>query len=284
MKKRSDIQVLSWGGYPYGKQKAVCFTFDDCNWTSHRIALILKIKGVRATFFLNTKLITTKFYYRWQYLVLKWLGFELGSHTRNHTVLTKVRPEVAESELRQSQDDLFRTYGRKPSVFSYPESQSNDITDAVVYKYYNAIRYNTMVERQQCYHIRTKTTAEEYDNLSDDFIQGSNSAMVIGGHGADGQGYEPISSRNLIRWVNRLKKRKDVIWFATFGELTMFEKVRNSVYVSLQGNQISFDIEKIRPLMQIYPDTPFLYCVVVQKGENRDIITVDLRNKTQFFI
>lgn len=277
-----DIKILTGGGYyPYGKEKSVCFTFDDCNWTAHRIALILRSLNVHATFFLNTKLVATKFHYHAQFRVMDWMGFEIGSHTRSHAVLTKVTPEMAESELAASKQDLERVFGKVPSVFSYPESSSTPETDALVYKYYHAIRYNTEIDRQQCYHIRTKTTSEDYHRITEDFVSSDRRALVIGGHGVDGQGYESISSKNLITWIKALKRYDDKIWFAGFGELSMFETIKDKVKAKVEGNAIVLDTGTIRDLMERYPDTPFYYCVKVSVDGQERMYTIDLRKKNK---
>lgn len=215
---------------------------------------------------------------------MNWIGFEIGSHTRNHTVLTKVTPEAAENELAASKQDLENVLGKVPAVFSYPESSSSPETDALVYKYYHAIRYNTEIDRQQCYHIRTKTTAEDYGRITEDFVHGDYRVLVIGGHGVDGQGYESISSKNLLIWIKALKKHKDKIWFASFGELSIFESIKDRVHVGIEGNTIVFDTTAIEDLMNRFPDTPFYYCVSAEVDNCAKSYTVDLRKTKQILL
>lgn len=291
--KSTDIQVLNTNEYPYGKKKAVCFTFDDCQRNSLRIAIILKLRCIHATFFLNTKQIIDNFHYRrcrilrwmgfdlgsyrWQYHILRWMGFELGSHTRSHKLLTSLDDDGIDNELQGSKQDLINVYGVVPAVFSYPYSKSTPETDVHVLKWFLGVRYNTIIDGQQCYHIRTKTTADDYKNLTDKFVNGEHKALIIGGHGVDGKGYEPILSKNLRSWTNSLKQYNDRIWFASFGELVMYETIKNKIECQVEENAIFINTSKIDDILKKYPNTPCLYPVTVQVGEKKKTYTVDIR-------
>ena len=158
------------------------------------------------------------------------------------------------------------------------------LVNALVYKYYHAIRYNTEIDRQQCYHIRTKTTPENYRKITDDFMSGDRRALVIGGHGVDGQGYESISSKNLLTWINALKNYREKIWFASFGELSIYESIKDKVHVGVECNTIFFDTTAIEDLIKRFPDTPFYYYLSADVDHRTRTYTVDLRKTKQIIL
>lgn len=63
---------------------------------------------------------------------LKAEGLTLGSHTRNHPILTKLPPEQVRAEVRSSQQDLKRETGAILPIFCYPNGDHNEVTTTIL--------------------------------------------------------------------------------------------------------------------------------------------------------
>jgi len=59
-------------------------------------------------------------------------GLTLGSHTRNHAIMTKITPEQMREEVRGSQEDLKREIGACLPIFCYPNGNHNDTVTSVL--------------------------------------------------------------------------------------------------------------------------------------------------------
>ena len=59
-------------------------------------------------------------------------GVALGSHTRNHSILTRVSPEELRTEVRTSQNDLKREIGHALPVLCYPNGNHDDSVVSVL--------------------------------------------------------------------------------------------------------------------------------------------------------
>lgn len=126
------------------------FTFDD-GLESHytNVYPILKEKNFSATFFvianitsdldeLNRNLIKN---YQVKELIEN--GFEIGSHTLTHALLTELNEEKVERELKESKEILEKTYNITMNSFAFPYSRYNYNILSVAKKYYNIIRDET---------------------------------------------------------------------------------------------------------------------------------------------
>jgi len=60
------------------------------------------------------------------------LGFEIGSHTVSHPILTKITPPALEWELRESRMEIERRLGQPCPYIAYPNGQHTDYSPAVV--------------------------------------------------------------------------------------------------------------------------------------------------------
>jgi peptidoglycan/xylan/chitin deacetylase (PgdA/CDA1 family) len=59
-------------------------------------------------------------------------GFELGAHSVNHAILSRVTPEEAEAEMVGSKDAVVSETGRCCPVFCYPNGKPADYTQQVI--------------------------------------------------------------------------------------------------------------------------------------------------------
>ncbi len=65
-------------------------------------------------------------------------GFEFGSHSITHPVLTDLPPEQANHEIRGSRLELEQCLGRRVTFFAYPYGRWNDSVRDLVQRHYSA--------------------------------------------------------------------------------------------------------------------------------------------------
>lgn len=138
------------------KRRAAVITFDDGYRDNFTEAVpALKALGVPATFFVATGFIGTDREFphdlrgrpeaasvrtQARHPKLTWNdlramqadGFEIGSHTVNHTNLGKADAETIEREVRDSLAALGRELGARPRPFSFPWGKPEDISEQAV--------------------------------------------------------------------------------------------------------------------------------------------------------
>jgi peptidoglycan/xylan/chitin deacetylase (PgdA/CDA1 family) len=134
------------------RRRLVAITFDDGyrdNFTEAVPALARA--GVTATFFVSTGYIGTDRDFphdlratgkasadslpklTWDDLrQMQSLGFEIGSHTINHTSLGRADHLTVEQEVNDSLATLDRELGHRPRAFSFPWGKPEDISDQAV--------------------------------------------------------------------------------------------------------------------------------------------------------
>jgi peptidoglycan/xylan/chitin deacetylase (PgdA/CDA1 family) len=138
-------------GKPLKRRMAVV-TFDDGYRDNYTVAMpILQEIGIRATFFVSTGFIGTAREFphdeeiagesdmldteRQSFLKLTWddlramekAGFEIGSHTVNHTDLGVADKQTIERELKESLDILNRELRMRPRAFAFPWGNPENI-------------------------------------------------------------------------------------------------------------------------------------------------------------
>jgi protein-tyrosine phosphatase len=126
------VEQLEKGSPLHGE---LAITFDDGYADNVELALpILSRWSLRATFYVTTGFIQTQTQALWDTkanLRSRWMtweqvrqlvnaGHELGAHTVTHINLATATAEQAESELRQSRDDIAAQAGIAPSHFAVP--------------------------------------------------------------------------------------------------------------------------------------------------------------------
>jgi peptidoglycan/xylan/chitin deacetylase (PgdA/CDA1 family) len=108
--------------------KPIILSFDDAyDEHYHIVAPILTRFHLGGTFFIHTDWIG-------QYDCLTWdhtrhlasAGFEIGSHTRTHPLLTALDDRALRSELRDSRSMIARQLGTPPAIVAYPFGESDE--------------------------------------------------------------------------------------------------------------------------------------------------------------
>ena len=264
--------------WPYNKEKVLCFTWDDANYTHLYMALIFKCFGIRETHFLNTnQLLNHHGFYHYLYKLIKPLGIDIGSHTQNHVVVTEIDEKTLRKELENSRQDIIDHFGIIPSTFSHPTSSYNERTDQIIHEYFLDSRYSVDKENDPRYkflRVRTKYTPDFYKNELDKFD--SSHIYIYGGHGLDGCGYEPMSWRTLWSILKYVKKKYSKrYWIPTFSELSMYLRIREiGINLDVKDGYVEIDKTHIQDILNKYPNTPAFITVVLDKDKYK---TIDLQ-------
>lgn len=136
------------------RKRSVVITFDDGYRDNFTQALpVLKDAGITATFFVATGFIETKREFphdvralergdiaalnfpklTWDDLrTMEAEGFEIGSHTVNHTNMGSADKATIESEVEDSLAALNRELGEKPRAFSFPWGKPQDMCEYAI--------------------------------------------------------------------------------------------------------------------------------------------------------
>ena len=111
--------------------KPIVLSFDDGWKTQYKNAVpILEKYKFTATFFIVTSYVGDRYgeYMNWSDLKdLVANGFDIESHTRTHSILTRVAPTQLPSELVDSKKILETKLGIKVIALAYPNYAENDI-------------------------------------------------------------------------------------------------------------------------------------------------------------
>jgi peptidoglycan/xylan/chitin deacetylase (PgdA/CDA1 family) len=149
---------MTLSGYistPVSQKRIVIITFDDGYMDNYSVAYpILRKFGFTATFFITPSYVNTDHIYWWDlqgasvsgdqpsYQLLTWqqiremerAGFEIGSHTCTHAILTKISEVEAWREVDQSRRILSDALGKSIESFCYPEGRLNKTVIEMVKK------------------------------------------------------------------------------------------------------------------------------------------------------
>ncbi len=112
----------------------VTITFDDGYSDQYEAAAILRVHGMRATYYIINKKIGQAGYLSWDELKrMQTEGNEIGGHTLTHPFLTDLQGYPLQHEICDSRVD-FINRGFKTTSFAYSYGVHNDETDEVVAK------------------------------------------------------------------------------------------------------------------------------------------------------
>jgi len=133
------------------KKSCLSLTFDDGLESDYTIAYpLLKEKNFSATFFIIANItsdpdeINRRFLKPYQIKELSEAGFEIGSHSLSHKMLTTLSNEEIEKELKESKELLEKNYNITINSFAYPYGKYNGDIIKLAKKYY----INTRVIQQ----------------------------------------------------------------------------------------------------------------------------------------
>lgn len=275
---------------PDGKtiRAALVFTWDDNVSGAESVAEVFDKYGMKTTFFVNTAA-----YDNWKYRVrnpfMKGMfqqivdnGHEVGSHTRNHKVLTQASEEEIKMELYSSATDIQKLWGIVPSTMSHPTSKYNVAIDSLVHLYYLDSRYSIDKDRDSTIRymqVRTAYDFSYYKKQLDLYFASNANRYVFGGHQlTDYNGYEPMPETVLDSLLNYIVDKYDEdCWVTTFENMTMYGLLRDNITVNNHNGTISIDLGAMAALLEKYPH-PSASITLCFPDENLDFASDGLQD------
>lgn len=106
----------------------IIITFDDGYRDNYTNAFpILKKYGFKGTVFVITGSVGLKNYLTWNMIREMYSSglVDIGAHTVNHYILSKIPIADAQSEISMSRSKIAKEIGVQPSFFSYPSGKNN---------------------------------------------------------------------------------------------------------------------------------------------------------------
>jgi peptidoglycan/xylan/chitin deacetylase (PgdA/CDA1 family) len=119
---RLDLMLRCLRGEPVCPPRPVVITFDDGYADAYESALpALQRHGFTATFYIVSGFVGQPAYMSWDQLAqLRDAGMEIGAHTVDHQMLTRLDLPEMQRQIAQSRQDLEQTLGISVSSFCYP--------------------------------------------------------------------------------------------------------------------------------------------------------------------
>lgn len=264
------------------------FTWDDNVSGAKSVAEVFDRYGMKTTFFVNTAA-----YDNWKYRVrnpfMKGMfqhivdnGHEIGSHTRNHKVLTQASEEEIKMELASSASDIQKLWGIVPSTMSHPTSKYNVTIDSLVHLYYLDSRYSIDKDRDSTIRymqVRTAYDFSYYKKQLDLYFASNANRYVFGGHQlTDYNGYEPMPETVLDSLLNYVVDKYDEdCWVTTFENMTMYGLLRDNITINNHNGTISIDLGSMAALLEKYPH-PSASITLCFPDENLDFASDGLQD------
>jgi hypothetical protein len=138
----------------------------------------------------------------------------------------------------------------------------------------------------------TKTPLPLMTSWVDTVLAHNNNWLVLVFHGVDGIGYEALPHELLREYFEYIKKNKDKLWIATFGDITKYmrERMHATVNTKREKNKIIIDLNHTLdksmydlPLtLRTYIPDDWKKVQVMQDGKTQ-VVTVD-KNDTGKFV
>ncbi|PZX49324.1 polysaccharide deacetylase [Algoriphagus ratkowskyi] len=221
-----------------------------------------RMKNTNAVVFHNNSVDTTSWE---QYKSYEAQGHEISSHTVTHPKLAVLDEANMRYELEQSKADLAKFMG-EDATFSAegPYGTENERVMEYAYKVYPALR-NRMPEDwldeiNRGSKKQPGTTDKEYvqwqrgalSNTGIDQMKAwtdtvnahDNIWLVLVIHGVENYGWEPLKTEELKQYFGDVKENEDVVWVATFGDVTKYlrERKGTTIHAELEGNEINITL------------------------------------------
>ena len=307
-----NAEIAYW---PYCKEKALCFTWDD--GLKVQTPLLMEMfdrYDFKTTFFIPTYQFanngtTYSKELRPIYSRLIEHGHEIGSHSRNNVVLTTVSLDSVDYECRQSAYEIEQFYDYKPVSFAHVSRKYNFDIDTIVLKYFFTERFGSILQYPNR-RVHTVTSADTYDwlvwELEKEFMPSNDMWMVYSGHGISGESivdsivYEPIDSLVLDNYLKLIKNTyNDVLWVATYDNIAIYEYLRENVSIRYGADYIYVDTTVVQDVIDMYqrPNAhltlildgnitrilPSPAIIDMKKKRGRNYVTIDLRKSNYIF-
>lgn len=238
------VSIAKWLG---DARSALSFVWDDNNHQHYDvIGPIFEKYGYRASFALITyplvKYPDNQDVAGYKSLLEK--GHELCSHSVDHIGFNDLTEAVMRYELGISKQNIIDIFGVIPSTFIYPGNGMNPNVD-VVPEYYLYTRIHNIHQDPENFiaNMDHKTDLARLNYIYSLNVEKRN-WVTLAGHGVDGNGFEPILSRNLDGFLYAIKDQS--VWVDTYSNVALYNEIRLAISsVSIYDQQIVIDDSNI---------------------------------------
>jgi peptidoglycan/xylan/chitin deacetylase (PgdA/CDA1 family) len=179
-------------------------------------------------------------------------GYEFASHSITHAGMPGLDSVNIVYELEKSKEDIRTQMGPRYTFSAeVPYGYENERVMKIAYKIYPALR-NRMPEpwlkeidrpskktpgttdkdyvQWQC-ECNTRAPLSLMKSWVDTTVARKDTWLVLVIHGVDGLGYEALSHTLLDEYFQYIKNQEDMLWIATFGDVTKYMREREHVIV-----------------------------------------------------
>lgn len=294
--------------WPFGKSKAVCFTWDDgARKHTRYLAKLFSKHGLQATFYLVTKDFKKKSLLREYKFVLR-KGHEVGSHTVSHKVLPMLKESEVEYEVGQPVLDIKKQFGFYPTTFAHPKRKMNEMVDNIISKYYLTTRCSSIINYpfRKVHSLTRKDTLKELNQKFDYFMLDERYTwFTYVGHGLSSKKldtvhtYEPLDAQTMDSFLSYITNRYgEKVFFATYEDVAMYQYLRDRIKLKFGDGVIVFDVSEAQYALDRYSHPRALVSLVFKTNHisfkskalvdfkvigKKTIITLDLRKGTTLF-
>jgi peptidoglycan/xylan/chitin deacetylase (PgdA/CDA1 family) len=225
--------------YKGGRTAAASYTFDDGYASSAKIAAIFENRGLRATFFIVPGTIEESAWSFWKDLHAR--GHEIGNHSMTHTVDmgdASTSDAVLDAEINQSQKLLEQRIGARPLSFAFPWHSYTQKALQLAESRHFAVRKVNNGENNYEFAFFDDAHAGSLDEqlavVNDQLLRVVNSGgwFVAGGHGVDGDGWSPVSSRFLQDHLAYANQFSAALWIDTYLNVARYRLCRPQMTVT----------------------------------------------------
>lgn len=231
-KKDFEVKVDEWPG---GYSSAISLSFDDNNWTLKKCQNIFDKYNYKCTFFINPGVWMSKPFLE-DIKLAHIAGFEIGNHGSTHLKLdNKCTLDVLNKEIVNSKKELINITNQKYIYsFAAPFGYTDSINSGIISSNYLFVR-DFVKNGKNIYHAPLEVFLKKYKRNIDSLLL-RNSFIIVGGHGLDNCGYNPISSTVLDSLLFYLSKKN--IWVDSFKNISAYYLVRENLKIDYSTSSI----------------------------------------------
>lgn len=244
-----SIKICRWKG---GAKTSVNLSFDDNNFSSKQISLILDQYGFKGSFFVNSSCLLID---SLKDILLR--DHEIGNHSYTHSDLTQLDSLNVENEITKGKEGIEKALGNSCSSFAAPFNLDTPYIRKIAFEHH-------LFNRNVSEYSNTKRILLTLGSDIDSNIINSNlnasiksgSMLLLAGHGIDGNGWNPISSDFLkqILHILKIQSSKGVIWVSPLKEVAQYENLVHEVQLDKQVIGDTLIIEVKGYLYEKYKD------------------------------
>jgi peptidoglycan/xylan/chitin deacetylase (PgdA/CDA1 family) len=229
--------------YRDNREAAASYTFDDGYGSSSKIAGIFEERGMRASFYINPGNVAAQDWAIWR--GLRDSGHEIGNHSLTHTVNmgdATLTDKQLDTEINDARRMLEQRLGAKPMVFAFPWHSYSTRALAMASQSHLAVRnpdigdnsYHFVFFDQEHGAVPAQDPVDANKELSDTVAQGG--WFVAAGHGVDGDGWSPVTSRFLADHLTFAMQYGTRLWVDTYLNVARYRKCRALLNVSVTSS------------------------------------------------